>query len=57
MGGEDEMGRPVRPRPLQSHGDPPVAQPVQATLPERRAAEVLAEALEPLAPAATCTAA
>ena len=46
---EDEMGRPVRPRALQGDGDPPVAQPVQAALPERRAAEVLAEPLEPLA--------
>jgi len=43
------MSRPVRPRPLQSDGDPPIAQPVQAALPERRTAEVLAEALEALA--------
>ena len=48
-GREDEMGRPVRPRPLQGDGDPPVAQPVQPSLPERRTAEVLAEPFEPLA--------
>src|SRR5439155_22680734 len=45
---EDQMGRPVRPRPLQGDADPPVAQAVEASLPERRAAEILAEALEPL---------
>src|SRR5207253_2539130 len=46
---EDEMGRPVGPRPLEGDGDPPVAQPVQPALSERRSAEVLAESLEPLA--------
>ena len=46
---DDEMGRPVRPRALEDDGDPPVAQPAQASLPERRAAEVLAEPLQPLA--------
>src|SRR5437870_8824894 len=30
-GGEDEMGRPVRPWPLQGDSDPPVAQPAQAS--------------------------
>ena len=34
---------------LQGDSDPPVAQPAQASLPERRTAEVLAEPLEPLA--------
>ena len=43
------MRRPVRPWALQGDGDPPVAQRVQAALSERRAAEVLAETLEPLA--------
>ncbi len=43
------MSRPVRPWPLQGDGDPPVAQLVGASLAERRAAEVLAQALEPLA--------
>ena len=38
-GREDEMGRPVRPRPLQGDGDPPVAEPAQASLSERRPAE------------------
>src|SRR5437879_4931407 len=48
-GREDEMSRPVRPRPLQSDGDPPITQPVQASLPEWWATEILAEPLEPLA--------
>ena len=43
------MSRPVRPRPLQSDGDPPITQPVQASLPEWWATEILAEPLEPLA--------
>ena len=33
--------------PLQLDGDPPVAQPPQALLPERRPTQVLAEPLEP----------
>jgi hypothetical protein len=48
-GCEDEMGRPVRPRPPEGHGDPPVAQPVQPALPERRPADALAEPFEPRA--------
>jgi hypothetical protein len=43
------MRRPIRPRPLQADRDPPVAEPVEAALADRRAAEVLAETLEPLA--------
>jgi len=46
---EDEMRRPIRPRPLQADRDSPVAEPVEAALADRRAAEVLAETLEPLA--------
>jgi len=46
---EHEMRRPVRPWPLEADGDPPVAQPAEAALADRRAAEILAEALEPLA--------
>ena len=41
---EHEMRRPVGPRPLQRHGDAPVAQPLQALLPERRATEVAGRA-------------
>ena len=41
------MCRSVRPRPLQGHGDPPVAQSVHAVLPERGTDQVLTEPLEP----------
>ena len=45
-GREHQMRRPIRPRPLQRHGDPSVVQPLHALLPERRAQQVLAEPLE-----------
>jgi hypothetical protein len=45
---EDEMCRPVRPGSLQTDRDPPIAQPAEAALADRRAADVLAQALDPL---------
>jgi len=43
------MRRPVRPRPLQGHGNAPVAQPLHTVLRERGAHEVSTEPLEPRA--------